>query len=242
MGGSEPRAKAILVSGIADKAMEGKIEKLKGKLEEAPAQCTHLVTEAVGSPKRVKYTAKLLAVVALGGRPVVDRRWVDDSNKKGEWLPEDKYIIKDDPKFDFSGSLTRRGRIFEGCHFLRLKDFELPEAECKMVIESGGGSFTGDLKDATVHTIVLVVRGACERAQTMFVCLCVCVRMCECMYVFLCVYICMYAYVCIHSMHTHVCTQTPLPSLFPSCVCAGGQGLGCVQKKQGQKGAVVACL
>ena len=31
---------------------------------------------------------QLLAVVALGGRPVVDRQWVDDSFKKGEWLSE----------------------------------------------------------------------------------------------------------------------------------------------------------
>ena len=31
---------------------------------------------------------QLLAVVALGGRPVVDRKWVDDSFKKGEWLSE----------------------------------------------------------------------------------------------------------------------------------------------------------
>ena len=199
-GGSQPRgAKAILVSGIADKAMEAKIENLKGKLEEAPAQCTHLVTEAVGNPKRVKYTAKVLAVVALGGRPVVDRKWVDESSKKGEWLPVDKYLIKDDPQFDLSGSLTSRGRVFEGCHFLRLKDFELPEVECKMVIESGGGSFTANVKEATVDTIVLAVRGTC---------VCVSAHRRVCVGFCVCLHICMY-------------THSPFP---PSLHIVGVQG------------------
>ena len=150
--GSQQTCKAILISGIAKTSgMESKIKKLKAKIENSPELCTHLVTELVGTPTRVKYTAKMLAVVALGGRPVVDQKWVDDSATKGEWEPEEAYVLKDEqnPGFVFSGSRATHGAkankgkakaaaagsggggIFESLHFLRLEQFEYPFDDCK---------------------------------------------------------------------------------------------------------------
>ena len=179
----------VLISKIGDPD-KGKVSKkivdLKGNVQEEPRLCTHLVTEYKGKKgDEIAYTAKMLAVVALGGRPVVTRGWVDESYKKGEWLPVDEYIVKDshNPKFDFSGKRNGQGGaaggrskkvqkgaetcggdsgIFEGLHFVRLENFEYPREDCKMVIEAAGGSLADHVSDATGSSIVLASQADVE--------------------------------------------------------------------------------
>ena len=173
--GSNSRV-AILISGIQnDKNLDAMIKGLQGSIETDPDTCTHLVTEPVGKGKerRLRYTAKMLAVLGMGGRPVVDRKWVEDSFKKGVWLPVDPYISRDEQNssFDFSGGTggsggsggrgggggrkRADGGVFKSLSFFRAEEFEYPLEDCEMVIKAAGGDVVQLSSSITATTIVL---------------------------------------------------------------------------------------
>ena len=171
--GSNSRV-AIMISGVTDKNLEAMIKGLQGSIETDPNTCTHLVTELFGKGKeqRVKVTAKMLAVLGMGGRPVVDRKWVEDSSKKGGWLPVDPFIIRDEQnsRFDFSGGTGASGGsggrgggggrkrgdggVFKSLSFFRAEEFEMGVEDCEMVIKAAGGDVV-QLSSITATTIVL---------------------------------------------------------------------------------------
>jgi len=162
---------AILISGIRDSKLESAIVKLKGTVEEEPEHATHLVTDkdVKGKEKQFKITAKVMAVVGMG-RPVVDRKWVDESSKRGEWLPVEQFIISDEKygRLDgqrrcgsggraagAGGRARVSGGIFEALSFFRMEKFEMPFDQLEMVIKAAGGEVTQDKNAISEGTIVL---------------------------------------------------------------------------------------
>ncbi|XP_014661452.1 PREDICTED: mediator of DNA damage checkpoint protein 1-like isoform X2 [Priapulus caudatus] len=158
----------VLFTGIVVARLEKVVKHLGGEVVDTINDCTHLVTD------KVRRTSKFLCQAARG-RPIVNRKWLENSNSAGMFLDHTPHLVKDsqaEKKFKFNLARTLsaaadRG-LFTGYNIHVTPGVVPTPDQMGEIIECAGGIYLHDMP-RTGHEKTLVVsceddRGHCETA------------------------------------------------------------------------------